>query len=586
MHSTNNQPVWILCTKQEARYFKKISISVPRKKFLVIAFDRIVSAQLTQDGIHHLCADTILTEHIRREILTSSNQQLVRSYNVLTQQLEQEHTPQLLGDFFDAVKYQKFSEFATILYYYTSIQILVATLRPKQVAFFTPLSLVTILLKDICAQSSIDTYAASLPVVHQLKTVCDTKLPFLTKQRGVRDRIYTYAKNMFSSAPIKHTGTRVLLTPCDNQKTFTNVIQGLHSFKIEPAMLYEPLHPSLHWNSREAIERYPHLCTYTMRGTPPSSQQKSLRLHESPEMFNSWIETLFSVLPKKTLPSIIQHTRHFGLWNWYHYFIDIRNKFEHEMARIQPSIFFGDNFYDMVTRTGIACAHRHMIKSYAVTKLHEELFSSPYPPQNILDKYIPYAVGVHTQTAAQKVSMHTLVTNTLQAPITTLLEHLTNIDKYKVSHHKNNGITILFTSQQHLYTFDYIRIVAQAIKTLSTRYPTTQVTMLVRPHPVEYTFWYTYTLRRYKRLGIKVDKSKSLGEVLAHADVIITSHSFTAFEALEQQKKVILLSFSRLAVEPDILLYRPTEFFHPLCTEVHTPEELVNTLRSLIQKQQ
>ncbi|MEK9207232.1 MAG: hypothetical protein AAB922_02040 [Patescibacteria group bacterium] len=584
MTNERDKSLFILFNKHQARYFKKKFSEEKRRQVEVLAFDGIVSMNLSQYNIQHHSAEELIKENERREILTTSTHLLIEKMNSILIRLDAEGNLRMI-DFFDCVKYQKFLEFLSVIYYHHYLSKLLSLFQPSRVVIFANISLLTILLDDICEKKNISLDKHPLPWHYRYIQSAYEALPFVTKERDILFHLFRKISNrslsledIVSQLKMKKDTLEVaLFTPLDNRRTLTNALEGFHTLAKKSSTIIVPLRKTSQKEELITAEKEPHVLTFNLSKILLTKKEKE-EVYSTE--FSSYLFPLFSDIfhSRENIINLHTFTNAFGLRAWYHDFISTSHLFEHLFSAIRPSIFMGDNFYDFTTRVGNLIAEQRGIESYAVTQLHQELFSPPYHSfrNHILNKHLPHSVAVHQQNTAVHIAQHTLIDNPDYVPRVQII----NRDTVGVDYKKDSSkeFVILFTTQQHVHTFDYVKIVMHTVQTLSDTLSGYSVRLIIKPHPAEYAFLYKFTVRKRGAVA-QVNASIGINEALAIADILVTSHSFTAIEALKQGKKVILLSFSRRAAEPDILLYRPLELTeNPLVTEVHSVGELKTVL--------
>lgn len=109
---------------------------------------------------------------------------------------------------------------------------------------------------------------------------------------------------------------------------------------------------------------------------------------------------------------------------------------------------------------------------------------------------------------------------------------------------KTSTALVLFACQQHNYSYAYLDVVCSAFLEFRRAHPTVQAQLLIRPHPVEFS-WLYRAWNRQEGADVVVSKAGSVKELLNAATVFITSHSMTAFEAVCAEKPVAFLAIKR-----------------------------------------
>lgn len=585
MTNTSDKPLFILFNTHQTHYFRRKFPKKEREQFEVIAFDGIVSTSLSQYNIQHHSLEDLISESDRREILTLSTNRLIEKMNSALAHLNRESDPHMV-DFFDCVKYQKFLEFLSVIYYRHYLTKLFSLFQPPHIVICTDTSLLTILLSDICEEKGIPLHRHPFPRrYHSIQSVYEA-LPFITKKKDIlfhlRRRIDGRSRSLEKiSSQLrdrKNAPDVVLFPPFDSKRTLANALEGFHTLTREPFTIAVPLRKNFQREGLTFIEKDPRILTFDLQNAPLTEQEEK-KVHSIE--FGSYLFLLFSDIfySRKNIQDLGIFTSTFGLRAWYHDFISTSHLFEQLFSSLRPSLFMGDNLYDFTTRVGNVIAEQRGIKNYAVTQLHQELFSPPYHSfrGRIFDKYLPHVIAVHQQNTAAHIAQHTRIDNPDHVPHVQIIDR--DIPRVDYGETSSKEFVILFTTQQHIHTFHYVNIVARVAQTLSETRGAHGIRLIIKPHPAEYAFLYKLAIK--KRCPVaRVDTSIGIDEALSMADVLVTSHSFTAIEALGRGKKVILLSFSRRAVEPDILLYRPLELIkNPLVTEVRSADELEAVLR-------
>lgn len=316
----------------------------------------------------------------------------------------------------------------------------------------------------------------------------------------------------------------------------------------------------------------------------PDSEKKSRLSTAGTPDFLPLLRELFTDIchQRENIEKLCAQTQNFGLQNWYRDFLWISDCFDILFSSLRPSVFVGDNFFSFMTRVGVLRARKHKVDSLALTRYNEELFAPPYQNKKMTIKNcaLPRVVAVHQENTANLIMRHTLADDLSYSPTIVRMNRGTH-----TPHETSSDIfTILFTTQQHPYTFEYTTILARTVRSLAQKHRDTQIRLIVRPHPNEYAFLYHIAIG-VERTIVSVDASTPINDALCASSILVTSHSFTGIEALEHGKRVILLNFSRIAANPDILLYRPPELIgNPLVSEVSTEAELEAALLYHVKK--
>ena len=102
---------------------------------------------------------------------------------------------------------------------------------------------------------------------------------------------------------------------------------------------------------------------------------------------------------------------------------------------------------------------------------------------------------------------------------------------------------ILFTTQQYAYSFDYTKILAQALLEISKSIKLANCYLVIKVHPLEFKWLYQLFGRYSKNKKIIITQDDDLYSLIVMAEFLVTYYSFTAIEALALGRRVLLLDF-------------------------------------------
>ena len=142
----------------------------------------------------------------------------------------------------------------------------------------------------------------------------------------------------------------------------------------------------------------------------------------------------------------------------------------------------------------------------------------------------------------------------------------------------NNAKLVLFTTQQHIYSFDYTKILAKALLEISQNSELANCYLVIKVHPLEFKWLYQLGGRYLKNKKIIITQDDDLYGLMIMAEFLVTYYSFTALEALTLGRRVLFLDFLRKN-------NRTTLLANPLVYQIDSLTALPNQLRMLLKEQ-
>jgi len=288
-----------------------------------------------------------------------------------------------------------------------------------------------------------------------------------------------------------------------------------------------------------------------------------------------------------------------NLKRYFCYYEEIKSNYDYLFKCINPELYFCYNELGFFSRIGLVVSKENKVKSIGMTQIKDEFFSYSLlefigKNRKLLNKYLPDEEIVFDNETKKKISRLTLIEDKNFKQIikvnnfnnTPESKEGNNIKETKKKFLKElavpaDSVLILMTTQQHPFTFDYIKILTKVVEQISNESKKNNIVLIIKTHPLEFSSLYKI-INHGKNKNIKIRDDINIYEAIKASDIIITSHSFTAVEAIKMGKRVILLSLSRRAFEPDIFIFRPNIFNNSLVNEVFNAYELKNKINEII----
>ena len=476
---------------------------------------------------------------------------------------------------------------------------MIKIINPSKIYFFSEETLMNkVLLKHLTIKK-IDYEVHQLPLIYKMRDYTNQSLPFVTKEKnyilGIANKFFKIEKkdkikkNIF---PKLNNKKMVLCSPVDNQSNIHDALNFLTELKHKEKIIVIPLIFSLSSKNMDKLNGFMRV-KFNIRSKNGKEEIMQKYFAFEKEFYDNFVYSQGSENLSMHLKKMINLKRYFC------YYEEIKSNYDYLFKCINPELYFCYNELGFFSRIGLVVSKENKVKSIGMTQIKDEFFSYSLlefigKNRKLLNKYLPDEEIVFDNETKKKISRLTLIEDKNFKQIikvnnfnnTPESKEGNNIKETKKKFLKElavpaDSVLILMTTQQHPFTFDYIKILTKVVEQISNESKKNNIVLIIKTHPLEFSSLYKI-INHGKNKNIKIRDDINIYEAIKASDIIITSHSFTAVEAIKMGKRVILLSLSRRAFEPDIFIFRPNIFNNSLVNEVFNAYELKNKINEII----
>jgi len=555
--------IFVVFNKGEIRRLKEFLLINNEENFLVLSFDSVISYHLDKKGIKHLNMNDLISFSEQKKLFSASYNKIVKIFNTITINLLDEGNIHF-AEFLDCVKFELINKITDIFYLELFYSAILKKLTPKNVYFygndyFYPKIFINQLKKDNITFYKMKNY---------FLTGIDNNLNYYISLLGKKNWKENLLHFMY-----EHISLVKIFINWEIHKVNKIDIKNLDYDKEYFLFSPFPYYDKSYFKALVSISKEFGRKAIFGVSLGISNLGKIKLSGKIPVFYISDNVNHLNKVKEKRLQSFILSLdkKIFGLNDYdylsylniekdYFLFIDYLTKYNNLLNKIKIKAIFSWNMYDLSSRTMILSAQKSDILSFGFSDLGNQVFD----PINYLEKdnkiynlvfsdYFPvisqkyFKVYNKIKLIKNKINFFisgSIRTNYLIKKRDEVLKYRRKlrygfINKYNLP---CDSKIILYTPQQHKYTFDYAKILTDIIIKLNNGRKREKIYLLIKPHPSEFSLF--YKLKTLKSKYVIVNKNINIYEAINLSDLVITSHSITLIESIFFYKKVLLINFS------------------------------------------
>ncbi len=258
--------------------------------------------------------------------------------------------------------------------------------------------------------------------------------------------------------------------------------------------------------------------------------------------------------------------RHFS------WLILLRNELRIVISKLNPQVAYLTSFFSSASRMACFEYRRTGVKTLALmTSLDQFIFgvrqNSIDARTSSIDNYLPCSLIVGHESLGAGLQLMFPIENQLRIQVENMqkfesplrsMKKLENLEEIRVRVHAELGLDphlrlIVFTTQQHDYSFEYVRMVVQAFHETLAENPSqleakdVNWRLIIKVHPKEFKWIYSSLLSMVPKQQAKyvvVVQTIDVHDLIASSEVLVTYFSFTAMEALALGTPVVRMNMA------------------------------------------
>lgn len=545
------------------------------KALTVVAIDSVISQLLTTAGIKNYCVDDFISVAERETIQQDATNIIFATYNRI---LDDTTLPRVVRDFFDCTLFELIDPLLHIYFYAAYCKMLLIKLQPTAVHLFDYKDFISSILKTILATRPCAVSIIPLTFFDKVADYVGHGLPYIAREP------------LYYRPYIRRLGFGRLLDSIESHRknnpltaAVTDILVGCMSSRSQ-ILEFLPLFAEL--RSRHATVRttvsarllrrdYSLLRKHAIPYSFLSSKKEIEAFSTTPEIKNALAGIYGQLIVSTGIDSDVLRQTFINLLDLnqrFFQFLEHRKRISDLIRATRPKLLLCCTDFSFISRIHLLVAKQQRLTAVGVSQTSDQqkwarIFSCFTASDELATVTLPEFSLVAVDAIKRIYSRlnsdrrdHALVTvgslklETLSRQRRTLVSSATEIRK-RILEKLNLPDTaqfILFTTQQHNYSFAYCRLVSQAISELCKRHEFRDLFLLVRPNPVEFNALYSLFGRRRADTHVIINNDMSLYESIIASEFLVTSFSFTASEAALLGRRTLYLDFLPLVNRPEI----------------------------------